>query len=102
MSGAKGYDCSVNKTIRVPLRIVASVVTLFLAGCATLPSTTPATPTGACARGTIGIEPTDISFALRAARSLGADVTGAAVDDVLPGSPAEKAGVTKGDVIVRV
>jgi TPR repeat protein len=102
MLRANGYDCIVNKTSRLPLCILASVVTLFVAGCATLPSTPPKSPTGACSRGTIGIEPTDISFALRASRSLGAEVTGAAVDDVLPGSPAEKAGIRKGDVIVRV
>jgi len=102
MARAKDYDCRVNRAIRTIIRLVAPVVALLTAACSTLPASSPKAASAPCTRGTIGIEPTDISFALRAARSLDAGVTGAAVDDVLPGSPAEKAGVAKGDVIVRV
>jgi TPR repeat protein len=55
-----------------------------------------------CDRGTLGIEPGDISHALRASLKLAPDATGAVVAEVMPGGPAEAAGVMKNDVVVRV
>ncbi len=79
-----------------------SLPLLVLAACATVPdATSPSTPPG-CAHGAFGIEPTDISLAFRASRPGSEALVGAVVGEVIPGSPAEKAGVRAGDLIVRV
>ena len=57
--------------------------------------------TGKVARGYLGIKPEDINAGL--AESFGLpDQKGALVDDVFPGTPAQKAGILSGDVIVEV
>jgi len=54
---------------------------------------------GKVLRGYLGILPRDITPGLAREFSL-SDQNGALVDDVLPGTPAEKAGIKSGDVIV--
>jgi serine protease Do len=57
--------------------------------------------TGKVARGYLGIKPEDINAGL--AESFGLpDQNGALVDDVFPGTPAQKAGIQSGDVIVEI
>jgi len=56
---------------------------------------------GKIARGYLGILPQDLDRGL--ARQFGApDQNGALVSDVMPGTPAEKAGIKQGDVIVEI
>src|SRR6266498_4093340 len=55
-----------------------------------------------CNAGTLGLEPGEITHALRQSLKLPADFTGATVDEVLPGGPADVAGLKKGDVVVKV
>ena len=57
--------------------------------------------TGHVTRGWIGVEPSDITVELAAALGV-AENTGAVITDILSESPAEQAGLQRGDVITRV
>lgn len=67
------------------------IVLVLLFGCTSTVTYLGPRPILYCGRGTLGIEPGDIPHA-----------AGAVVAEVLPGGPAEKAGVKKGDVVARV
>ena len=73
-----------------------SVVALFAAAaalaCSNVTTLMAPHPAQYCGRGTLGLEPGDVPHA----------AGGALVADVVPGGPAEVAGVKKGDVVVRV
>jgi uncharacterized protein len=71
-----------------------SIVLLLLFGCTSTVTYGPFSgphPIQYCGRGTLGIEPGDVPHA-----------GGAMAAEVLPGSPAEAAGVKKGDIVARV
>lgn len=55
-----------------------------------------------CGPAMLGIEPGDITREQRAALELPADFTGAVVAEILPGGPAEAAGIVKNDIVVKV
>lgn len=79
------------KTVSVP-------VTLEAMGAAT-GSATAGTEQG---RGRWGLSLGDLSPAARDQMQIPSDVRGAIVEDVQPGSPADNAGLQRGDVIVEV
>jgi serine protease Do len=79
------------KTVSVP-------VTLGAMGAAT-GSTTAGTEHG---KGRWGLSLGDLSPAARDQMQIPSDVRGAIVEDVQPGSPADNAGLQRGDVIVAV
>lgn len=56
---------------------------------------------GRVVRGYLGIRPQEVTASIRRAMKLG-DSTGVLVSEVLAGTPAEKAGVRVGDVVVEV
>ena len=69
---------------------------------ATLPNSTTASATPHHAQGRIGLALAPITPNTRSQLGLPRDTTGAVVAEVQPGSPAERAGLQQGDVIVAV
>jgi TPR repeat protein len=98
----------------LPTRAALAALLLLPSGCATAPLAAPRaairpaprTPEEAtghpCAAATFGIEAVDASRALRRAHGLSADLHGAMVIEVLPGSPAAKAGLAAGDLLEKI
>jgi len=80
---------------RRPFRITVTLLPIVCA-LAVLPAAS-----SAAARGWLGVSVQDVTESLREAMDLGA-AAGALVSDVAPDSPAERAGIRAGDVIVRV
>jgi TPR repeat protein len=94
--------------MRRVLSFGVSIASALLAACATsgrrAPQPAPRTfrPETTCSPATLGVEATDASRTLRRANGVPDDVHGAFVLEVLPESPAARAGIALGDVIERV
>lgn len=97
-------------TLRRPGSFHAGLLLTALAlaaGCATSQPAPHTTPSGgakspvAC-RATLGIEAIPLSRSLRKSLALSKDRKGALVAEVLPGSPAAKAGIRHNDLVVEI
>jgi serine protease Do len=57
---------------------------------------------GLVRRGFLGVRPADLTSDMREAMGLGEDTQGALINNVIEDTPAEKAGLKNGDIILRV
>lgn len=83
------------------LAVLLTLLSLRCASPGTTPAATPAASAARC-RGTLGLEAESATAAVRRRLGLPGDFRGAVVTEVLPGSPAEAAGIRVDDAIEKI